>query len=207
VTALVDEPGMLWTDRVQWAALSTPLPRLSVPWFNGGAPVELCDRRAREDFGMTARALLKTVPDAVRVARVEELLARLGGTAPAARQMLSWDEVRRTMDLTTYGGHTHTHCILSRLDRAGAAREIATCRDRIAAETGRTPRYFAYPNGSAADYTDETQDLMREHGFEVAFSSDEGIADTESDWMAVKRLPGIDEDVPGFVWLAAGLSV
>ena len=206
VTALVDEPGVLWTDRVQWAALTSTHTCVNVPWFNGGAPIELPDWQTRAAFGLAARSLLKTIPDALRVERVEELVALLGGSPPRARQMVTWDEVRRTMDLTTYGGHTHTHCILSQVDFAGAKREIEGCRDRIAAETGQAPRYFAYPNGSPADFTAQTKAVLRAAGFSIAFSSIEGIAGADSDWMAVKRLPGIDDDVPGFVWLAAGLS-
>jgi peptidoglycan/xylan/chitin deacetylase (PgdA/CDA1 family) len=110
------------------------------------------------------------------------------------------------MDVTTYGGHTHTHPILSRLARASAETEIRTCRDRIADETGREPKYFAYPNGKPADYTTETKDILRALGFAVAFSTSEGIAGADSDWMAVKRLPGEAEDVAGFAWQAAGLA-
>ena len=130
----------------------------------------------------------------------------LGAPPTRERQMLNWDEVRRTMDLTRYGGHTHTHPILSRLDRDAAEREIRTCRDRIADETGRAPTLFAYPNGRAADFTTETQDLLRQSGFQVAFSTIEGIAGPDTDWMAVKRLPGAGHDVPDFVWAASGLA-
>jgi peptidoglycan/xylan/chitin deacetylase (PgdA/CDA1 family) len=207
VTGLVDEPGILWTDRIQWAARSSPLTSVRLDWYEGGRPIALDDSRARQAFGVAVRRHLKTIPDAERVERVEELVGVLGGGAPSARQMVSWDEVRRTMDLTIWGGHTHTHCILSRVDRAGAEREIRTCRDRIAAETGRAPPYFAYPNGSPADFTRETQAVVREQGFSIAFSAIEGIAGPDSDWLAVSRLPGIDADVPGFAWLAAGLTV
>lgn len=69
------------------------------------------------------------------------------------RQMLTWDEVRATMKLTYFGGHTHTHPILSQLDSQSAEDEIRTCRDRIYQETGITPRYFAYPNGRAIDFS------------------------------------------------------
>ena len=206
VTGLVDEPEMMWTDRVQWAVLTTPRTSVCVPWFEGGAPTSLSDLNARQAFGLAARTFLKTIPDALRVEHVEELVGMLGGSPPRARQMTTWDEVRRTMDLTTYGGHTHSHCILSRLDRAEAAREIATCRDRIAAETGRAPTYFAYPNGTAADFTRETQEVLRAHGFSVSFSSIDGIAGADTDWMAVRRIPGIDADLPGFAWMAAGLA-
>jgi peptidoglycan/xylan/chitin deacetylase (PgdA/CDA1 family) len=120
--------------------------------------------------------------------------------------MLTWDEVRATADLTRFGGHSHTHPILSRLDGARAEQEIRTCRDRIAQETGRTPIYFAYPNGRATDYTDETKQILRRNGFTVAFSTREGIAGADSDWMAVPRLPGEAADLADFAWIAAGRS-
>jgi peptidoglycan/xylan/chitin deacetylase (PgdA/CDA1 family) len=206
VTGLVDEPGVLWTDRVQWAALTTARTSVTLPWLEGGTPFELTDARSRKALSGAARAFLKTIPDALRVERVEELVGMLGGSPPLERQMITWDEVRRTMDLTTYGGHTHTHCILSQVDRAGAAREIGLCRDRIAAETGKTPTTFAYPNGNTADFTQETREVLQAHGFEIAFSSCEGIAGADSDWLAIKRIPEIDDDIPSFVWLAAGLA-
>jgi peptidoglycan/xylan/chitin deacetylase (PgdA/CDA1 family) len=205
-TGLVDEPQMMWTDRVQWAVLTTPRKEVLLPWLDGRAPRALDNREARARFSLAVRAYLKTIPDVERVDRVEELVAALGGSPPRERQMTTWDEVRRTMDLTTYGGHTHSHCILSRLDRAGAAREIRACRDRIAAETGRTPTFFAYPNGTPADFTPETQTILREHGFQVAFSSIDGIAGAATDWMAVRRIPSLDGDVPSFAWMAAGLA-
>ena len=204
-TSFIDEGGMIWTEEVQAAALATRLPRARLPWSDEPA-TELPDEPARAALGARARAYLKTLPDADRRRAVQELFAALGTPSMSERQMLNWDEVRRTMDLTRYGGHTHTHPILSRLDRAAAEREIQTCRDRIAQETGRAPTLFAYPNGQAADFTPETKDLLRQAGFTVAFSTIEGIAGADSDWMAVKRLPGAGHNVPDFVWVASGLA-
>jgi peptidoglycan/xylan/chitin deacetylase (PgdA/CDA1 family) len=204
-TSFVDHGGMIWTEEVQAAALATRLPRVSLPWSNE-PPVELPDEGARAALGARARAHLKTLPDADRQAAVQALFAALGTPPTRERQMLNWDEVRRTMDLTRYGGHTHTHPILSRIDRDAAEREIRTCRDRITAETGRAPTLFAYPNGTAADFTAETKDILRQSGFQIAFSTIEGIAGADTDWMAVKRLPGSGHDVPDFVWIASGLA-
>ncbi len=203
-TSFLDEGGMLWTDVVQWAALTAHRERVKLPWSSES--VALPDAAARDALGEKARAHLKTVPDADRRAAVKAFLAELGDPPERGRQMLTWDEVRATLDLTRYGGHSHTHPILSRLDRADAEREIRTCRDRIAAETGRAPRYFAYPNGRPGDYTAETQDLLRQYGFTMAFATSEGIAGADTDWMAVKRLPSDGANLPDFVWLAAGLS-
>jgi peptidoglycan/xylan/chitin deacetylase (PgdA/CDA1 family) len=204
-TSFVDQGGMLWTDEVQWAALSTRRERVKLPWSDQ-PPIPLPDAASRAALGATARTHLKAVPDADRRAALEALIAELGAPPARERQMLTWDEVRATLDLTTYGGHSHSHPILSRLDRTSAEREIATCRDRIAAETSRAPSTFAYPNGRPSDYTPETQEILRRHGFTTAFSTSEGIAGPDTDWMAVKRLPGDAIDVPDFVWLAAGLS-
>jgi peptidoglycan/xylan/chitin deacetylase (PgdA/CDA1 family) len=198
-TSFMDQGGMIWTDAVQWACLSTA--KKEVQWR--GETVHLDDKKA---FGQKARNYLKTLPDGERKQAVDALVAELGNPPARERQMLTWDEVRAAGDLTIWGGHSHTHPILSRLDRAAAAEEIRTCRDRITAETGRAPRYFAYPNGRPADFTDETRQLLRENGFEVAFATSEGIAGADSDWMAVRRLPGEAAGIADFAWLAAGLS-
>jgi len=205
-TSFIDSGGygLLWTEELQWAAQSTTRDRVRLPW--SGEAIVLDGQESRAALGAKARQHLKGLPDEERRAAMRALVAELGDPPPRGREMLSWDEVRATMDLTVYGGHSHTHPILSRLDRAAAELEIATCRERIVAETGRAPRYFAYPNGKPSDFTPETQEILRRNGFEIAFATSEGIAGADSDWMAVKRLPGDVLDVPDFVWLAAGLS-
>jgi peptidoglycan/xylan/chitin deacetylase (PgdA/CDA1 family) len=201
-TSFMDEGGMIWTDTVQWACLSTT--KSDITWR--GDKFSLAGAEARAAFGQKARNHLKSLPDGERKAAVDALLRDLGSPPSRERQMLTWDEVRAASELTVWGGHSHTHPILSRLDRAAAAGEIRACRDRITAETGRAPKYFAYPNGRPADFTAETQQLLRENGFDVAFATSEGIAGADSDWMAVRRLPGEAAGVADFAWLAAGLS-
>jgi peptidoglycan/xylan/chitin deacetylase (PgdA/CDA1 family) len=204
-TSFMDAGGTIWTDDLQWSLLATRRDHVRLPWRDG-PPVPLPDTRARDELGKQACAHLKTLPEGERLAALSALFTELGELPRRERQMLTWEEVRRTSDLTRYGGHTHTHPILSRLGREDAEREIRTCRERITAETGRPPQYFAYPNGRPGDYTAETQEILRRNGFTVAFSTSEGIAGADSDWMAVKRLPSVDGDVPDFVWLSGGCS-
>jgi peptidoglycan/xylan/chitin deacetylase (PgdA/CDA1 family) len=202
-TSFMDDGGLIWTDTVQWAALSTTRASARLPW--SGETRALPDEAARRRLGADARAHLKGLPDAERREAMQALLAELGEPPARPREMLSWDEVRKTMPLTVYGAHSHTHPILSRLDRAGCDAEVRTCRDRIAAETGAAPKYFAYPNGRPADYNADTQASLREHGFTVSYSTIEGLAGPDTDWMAVKRVPGISAEVPDFAWAAAGM--
>jgi peptidoglycan/xylan/chitin deacetylase (PgdA/CDA1 family) len=204
-TSFMDEGGLMWTEQVQSAALATRRERVTLPW--SGESVALPDGAARARLGDKARAHLKTLPDAERLAALPELLRELGDPPRPERQMLTWDEIRRVSPLTTWGGHSHTHPIMSRLDAGAAEREIRTCKERIAAETGREPTTFAYPNGRRVDYTPETQQLLRRHGFTLAFATSEGIAGADSDWMAIKRLPAeIALDVAELAWLAGGMG-
>ncbi|HVV51585.1 MAG TPA: polysaccharide deacetylase family protein [Polyangia bacterium] len=205
-TSFMDEGGMMWTDEVQWAALSTQRARVKLPWAAADGEIALPDAAARAALGAKARGHLKKLPDEERRAAVKALVAELGAPPARDRLMLTWDEVRATSGLTRFGGHSHTHPILSRLERAAAEREIRTCRDRIAAETGKTPTTFAYPNGQPADYTGETQEILRAHGFTTVYATTEGIAGADTDWMAIRRLAGDTEDLAQFAWLATGRS-
>jgi peptidoglycan/xylan/chitin deacetylase (PgdA/CDA1 family) len=202
-TSFMDQGGMLWTEEVQAMVLATERERVTLPW--SGETVALPDAAARVALGVRVRAHLKTVPDGDRRAALAALMEALGSPPMGERQMLSWDEVRAASRLTTWGGHSHTHPILSRLDQAAADGEIRTCKQRIAAETGRAPTLFAYPNGRPADYTPATQELLKQHGFRLAFATSEGVAGPDTDWMAIKRLPSTATSVPDFAWIAAGL--
>ena len=197
--------GIMWTEELQWAAVSTQKKSVTLPW-DTQKTLELPDREARARLGEIAREHLKSLPDDERRTTLDALLRELGGAPNRGREMLNWDEVRATMQWTRYGGHTHTHPILSRLPRPEAEREIATCRERIKAETGHDPKTFAYPNGRASDYTAETQAILKEQGFTLAFTTVEGVALPNTDWLAIKRLPAYADNIPDFAYATAGLE-
>jgi peptidoglycan/xylan/chitin deacetylase (PgdA/CDA1 family) len=188
-THFMDRSGLLWTEQVEWAALHTRREAARLP--GSEAPAQpLSTPEQRLAFARAAKAHLKSIPDQERRHLADALLAYLDAPDAEAlhgRQMLSWDEVRATSGNTCFGGHSHTHPILSQMDRDAAEAEIRTCRERILAETGRVPRTFAYPNGRACDFNDTTRELLRRHGFELAFSTVEGINDGGTDALALRR--------------------
>ena len=109
------------------------------------------------------------------------------------------------MDLTTYGGHTHSHPIMSRLTTAALDEELALCRARLTAETAKITPYFAYPNGSPDDFNRETERALQRHGFTVAFTTIEGINGRRPNLMALRRLPSGARTEADFAWLVAAL--
>ena len=145
---------------------------------------------------------VKEMPEDLKEKALLELIRRLDvepSLLKVGREMLSWDEVRAAQELTTWGGHTHTHPVLSRIPSDRVDEEIRTCRDRIRAETGREPRHFAYPNGRYRDFSDDTKVVLQRYGFDIAYSVEEGINDVGTDWMAVRRLAA-RPDLSGFAW-------
>lgn len=121
-----------------------------------------------------ALASLKTLPDEAMRALVSEMKRHVPEPfdEPQVTRPMTWSQVREMRDsgLVEFGGHTHTHPVLSRCGVEHQKREIETCAERIRAELGAAPRLFAFPNGGAGDYSPDTLELLRLAGFESAWT-------------------------------------
>jgi peptidoglycan/xylan/chitin deacetylase (PgdA/CDA1 family) len=200
-TVFMDDPGrLLWPDLLHLAAHRAPGRRVRLPFLD--EEIELGGDGGRRRLVRAIKDHVKELPEDLKESTLLELL-RVLDVHPSQwaidRPMLSWDEVRAAQDLTTWGGHTHTHPILSRISKERVEEEVRTCRDRIKAETGLEPRHFAYPNGRYQDFDDDTKAVLRRYGFDVAYSVEEGCNDATTDWMAVRRLAA-RSDLGGFAW-------
>jgi peptidoglycan/xylan/chitin deacetylase (PgdA/CDA1 family) len=82
------------------------------------------------------------------------------------------------------GGHSSTHPILSRAEEDVQRREIEDNRRELESLAGVAPRAFAYPNGRpATDYDPTSVRLVREGGYEAAFTTRPGFSpSSESRW-------------------------
>jgi peptidoglycan/xylan/chitin deacetylase (PgdA/CDA1 family) len=190
-TRFVDDASLIgWWDRLYLAVEATTRAEASLPWVP--EPFTL-DRRGRAALLAAAKDYIKQQPDANKDSVTQSVVDRLDvdeTVLRVGRQTMSWEEVRRAADFTCYGGHTHNHRIVSRVESDALEDEIRTCRDRIAAETGEAPKTFAYPNGRAIDFTEEAKSLLTRYGFDTAFCSISGINSVDTDWMEVRRISG-----------------
>lgn len=170
-TGFLDGTAPLWFQQVDLAVKAgAPLPGASL--------------------GETLAAW-KKLPNAVMRERVEALVASAPQplSQPAVTRPMTWDQVRtmQASGLIEFGGHTHTHPILSRCSVEQQKREITTCRDRIQQELGAAPRLFAFPNGGEGDYTEETLALLQQAGFESAWTMISGRASTHESLLEMPR--------------------
>jgi peptidoglycan/xylan/chitin deacetylase (PgdA/CDA1 family) len=101
---------------------------------------------------------------------------------------VDWDEVR---ELESYGVRIESHGIshkpLAELELDEAAREIAISKLKLEEALGRTVRAFSYVKGSEADYKPVHPSLVRQAGYDLAFTAVSGANSRDSDPLQLRR--------------------
>jgi len=113
-------------------------------------------------------------PDAKdKVEFFKELRKGTGSDDPPAveRRFLDWKEAEEMVrGGMAVGSHTVSHPLLSQLDVDGQLEELTTSKRVIEDKLKIRVRALAYPVGLPTSFTNETRDLARRAGYEVAFS-------------------------------------
>jgi peptidoglycan/xylan/chitin deacetylase (PgdA/CDA1 family) len=147
------------------------------------------------------RVLKYDAPAAERNRVVDLLFAEAGGDERALceRLYMTWDDARALAAAgIELGGHTVSHEILSRLDRASAEREVSGSRAALERALAVESASFAYPFGRRWDYNRDAKEVVRAAGFASAATTHAGTNTAASDRYELKRIM-IDEDAELFL--------
>jgi len=100
-------------------------------------------------------------------------LQRLGDETAFARALYLSEVQVSAMAASgmTFGYHTRSHRMLSRLDRVAQDAELRDGVSRVRALTGQERVSFCYPWGGVGTYTPETVAILKESGYSVAFNT------------------------------------
>ena len=196
-TKFIDDGALFWWDILDLACKRTPLHEVSLPWTDrrfdartSAARMRLyreCQQHLKRQDEADKNVLIPTVLEALQIS-VQELAI--------PRQVMTWDQIRDTTPLTIYGGHLHTHPLVSRIDAVQLEAELEISHERMRQELGARPRLFAYPDG---DITQGAKEALRRHHYDVAFGITEGFLLDGADWFAVRRIPG-PQTVADLAW-------
>ncbi len=131
---------------------------------------------------------LKSLDPAQRAAKTEAI-CRVTEVVPPTDLMMNSSQVTAlARDGFEIGAHTVNHPILARLGRAAARDEIHRGRQRLEEIADAAIRMFAYPNGRPGeDYTSDTTELVRQLGFDAAFTTAHGVANRSADHYQLPR--------------------
>lgn len=101
---------------------------------------------------------------------------------------VDWDEIR---ELERHGVRIESHGIshrpLAELEIDEAAREIVISKLKLEERLGRPVRAFSYVKGSEADYKPVHPSLVRQAGYDLAFTAVSGANGPSSDPLQLRR--------------------
>lgn len=156
-------------SRAVLAESRLPRPAVDGPGVFGGDLWEQGDDRAVKHL------LNYQLPFADADVILEALFDRHIGDAPTfARGLYLDDAMVREMARhgMTFGFHTRSHRMLSRLTAAEQAAEVGSGVEWIRGLTGQDTVPFCYPWGGRQTYTAETAGILRDAGYSVAFNTE-----------------------------------
>jgi peptidoglycan/xylan/chitin deacetylase (PgdA/CDA1 family) len=115
------------------------------------------------------------------------------------RIMMNWSEVKEMhKNGISFGGHTITHPILSRLDIDEMKKEIFISKKIIEDHLEVSIESFAYPNGTAEDFDETTKQLVKDAGYSCAVTTIFGNNDVHQDVFELRRGTPWDTDIYRF---------
>src|SRR5262249_18145710 len=97
-------------------------------------------------------------------------------------------------DLVEVGAHTVTHPVLSAHSPAVQREEIVRSKKDLEEFLGHSVTSFAYPYGTAHDYTADTVAVLQEHGFTVACTTTAGLVSRDDERLRLQRVVVRDWD-------------
>jgi peptidoglycan/xylan/chitin deacetylase (PgdA/CDA1 family) len=169
-TGFLDEKLWFWWDQIEFVFANSKLP--AVRTNLGDASLEYSLRSAPERVAATLDFVgrCKVIPNDLKLEAIERLAiageVTLPATAPARYAPMTWDQLRACeAHGMTFGPHTVTHPILSRVSDEQSRWELTESWRRLSEEARSPVPVFCYPNGGPTDYSDREIRTLEEMRF------------------------------------------
>ncbi len=183
-TEFVDEGKPIWTDRIDYAFAAA-----------GKLPKEM----------IAAKQQLKKLPQEQIEEAVSQWERSLGKRLADSRSLgipdiyrpLNWEQIQemQASGLVSFGAHTHQHPILGRSKPETVREELQHSKSLIEQHLQTPCDHFCYPNGSHGDFSDQTEQCVKELGFKSSVTTLNGRVHAASmDAYLLPRL-GITNDL------------
>ncbi len=147
---------------------------------------------------MSLLGTLKRLKPAVRQRVVSALASACGpGMEEKSRIFYSMNagQIRNmSKEGVIFGGHTHTHTVLTALSKDEAEGEIYLNKEKIEDLTQKPCAFFAYPNGGKMDFNHFHKDMLLSAGYRGAFSLTHERSSFQDDPMEISRIHVAPED-------------
>jgi peptidoglycan/xylan/chitin deacetylase (PgdA/CDA1 family) len=190
--------GIMFNDMVIEAIRLTTLPSLELPSLDI-ENLPLVSQDDRRSALTRLLPLIKYLPLSQRLAAVENLVARTQANLPRDL-MMTTEQLRKISSFGfEIGAHTVKHPILKTLSDIDARQEIVQSRQNLEEMIDKKVTLFAYPNGRIEkDFDERHMAMVKESGFEAAFSTEPGVCCNLSNVWSLPRFTPWDRNSPRF---------
>lgn len=221
-TGFVDGTEWMWWDRIEYAFTQSRRARATLHLDNVPLTYTWTNHEERSAAQSDFTDRCKRVDDRAKHRGIEALAVtlevELPTTPPPQYAPMSWDQLRAAEQRgMTFGPHTITHPILSRVPDAQAQAEIAGSWKRLCAQARTPVPIFCYPNGQSGDFGEREEAILRATGLAGAVVGWAGYADARdmqrraaARWEIRRfaegdRLAAVAQSASGLAWLRIAL--
>jgi len=137
----------------------------------------LATRLARLNAATDIIQYLRTLPDALRKVHCENLEKQVALPSEELKdRMLTWDQIRAMRSAgITFGSHTMTHPVVSRLTGEQLESELCESKRLLEQRIAGPAPHFAFPFGKPADCGKAAVPVLARSGYRSAATTIEGI--------------------------------
>jgi peptidoglycan/xylan/chitin deacetylase (PgdA/CDA1 family) len=191
-TRFIDENGMSWIDRIEWALERTPGGTLRFPWLP--MPVAFDGAESKIAVLTNIRQAVKHDPFVNVDALVADIFSQLEldevtrSDDPLDRKM-DWRQVRAwSAPGFIVGGHSHTHPILSFLTPSQLDGELDTSLTLLKQMAGLAVTHYSYPEGLAHCFSPQVIAALKARGIACCPTAIDGVNPPGTDPFRLKRV-------------------
>jgi peptidoglycan/xylan/chitin deacetylase (PgdA/CDA1 family) len=168
VTSRMTNPTRPWWDEVAYAFHHTRLATADLPLIGKQAWASESERKSVREMLIQR---LKIVPEAQKLEAVANTSQHLEVAPSQDKLFISWEQVRELVaNDVACQPHTVTHPIMTRISSQEVHQQLAQAKADIERETQQTANAFAYPNGTPSDFDKTTMQILRDVGYNTAFT-------------------------------------
>ncbi len=188
-TGHIGTEELFWWDKVDCIIKKSKAKKVSL---SGLGTFSLADR------AKAARSIqqkLKKIHERKKNRLIAELAEKLNVEIPRQKNLLlSWKDVREMgRNNISFGAHTVSHPILTKISLKQAKCEILNSKEKIEKMLGKKVSVFAYPNGSEDDMSDGIDYFLKRNGFIFSLSTVYGSNKIRQPLFRLRRV-GIQPD-------------
>lgn len=192
-TNFIENNYMSWIDRIESAVQNAYYQKIKFYWAEEN--FELVNVSEKIKFLNKVRKFVKNTPECNPNEFADELCFALEkkvitqSSNPLDLKM-TWDQVRamHNCEFFTIGGHSHTHVILSFLDKKSLDYELDTSINLLSEKAGIFTTHYSYPEGLSHCYNSDVITGLKNRGIKCCPTAIYGTNQLNTDSFELKRI-------------------